>query len=126
MAKNFLTARIVKVISNDEFSHFHHGRISCIRNSKYSTINRIFLLLNWKNAQLKNRPVKVCDANYTFNKVLVVLPICSKESPIFVCPNFPKNTRIQCLLGTFNIWIKLSDTGVDLWDERVASSKLCK
>ena len=53
-------------------------------------------------------------------------PLVTKESQISICPNFPWNTRIQYLLGTFNIWIKLSDIGVNLRDERVLSSKLHK
>ena len=28
--------------------------------------------MSWKNRQLKNRPVKVCNARYTFNKVLEI------------------------------------------------------
>ena len=29
--------------------------------------------------QLKNRAVKICDARYTFNKVLGYVPIVTKE-----------------------------------------------
>ena len=36
-----------------------------------------------------------------------------------ICSNFLCNTRIQYLPGTFNIWIKLSNTGVNERDERV-------
>ena len=48
-------------------------------------------------------------------------PFVTKESQILIL-----NTRMQYLLGTFNIWIKLSDKEVNLRDERVVSSKLHK
>ena len=48
-------------------------------------------------------------------------PFVTKESQILICPNFPQNTRIQDLLGRFNVGIKLSDTEVNLRDERVVS-----
>ena len=53
-------------------------------------------------------------------------PFVTKESQILICPNFPQNTRIQCLLGTFNIWIQLSDKGLNLCNARAVSSKLHK
>ena len=67
--------------------------------------------------------MKVCNARYTFNKVLEYFPFVTEESQILIGPNFPWNNRIQCLLGTFNIWMKLSDAGVNLWDESVLFSK---
>ena len=97
------------------FHLFTIENFSCISNSKYSAINRIFLLLNWSNTLLKNRPVKVYDARYTLNlRFWGYFPFFTKELQILVFPNFPQNTNIQCLIGTFNIWIKLSDTGVNL------------
>ena len=53
-------------------------------------------------------------------------PFATKELQILICSNLPQSTRIQYLLGTFNIWIKLPDTGVNLWDKRLVSSKLHK
>ena len=65
--------------------------------------------------------MKICDERYTFYKVLGYFPFVTKESQILISPNFPRNTRIQRLLETFDTWIKWSDTGVSFW---VVSSKL--
>ena len=89
-----------------------------------SQSTEFFLLLNLKNMQLKTRAAKICDARYTFNKVLGHFPFLTKESQMLICPNFLRNTRVQCLLETFNTWIKLSDTGVNFWEKRLGSSKL--
>ena len=68
----------------------------------------------------------MCDARYTFNKVLGYFPFFTKELQMLICLNFPRNTKIQCFLETFNTWIKLSDTGVNFWEKRVISAKLHK
>ena len=41
----------------------------CISNSEYSAINRIFLV-ELQEYAIKEQSWKVCDARYTFNKVL--------------------------------------------------------
>ena len=69
---------------------------------------------------------KVCDTRYTLLIIRFWGNFGNKELQILICPNFSWNTRIQYLLGTFNIWIKLPDTGVNLWDEKVVSSKFHK
>ena len=53
-------------------------------------------------------------------------PFVAKKSQVLIFPNFPRNARILGLLETTNTWIKLSDTGVNLRDERVVSLKLHK
>ena len=46
-------------------------------------------------------------------------PFVTKEPQILIWSNFLSNTRIHYVPGTFNIWIKLSDTGVNERDEKV-------
>ena len=84
------------------------------------------MLLNLKNTQLKSRAVKICDERYTFNKIWGVFFICPKGSQMLIGPNFPWNTRIQCLLQIFNTWIKFFDTGVKFWEKRVILSSFIK
>ena len=108
------------------FRIFANVNFSCISNSKYSAINRIFLLLNWNNTHLKSRPVNVVMRDILLIRFWGCFPFVTKESQILICPNFPGNTRIWYLLGTFDIWITLSDIEVNLRDGRLVSSKLHK
>ena len=41
------------------------------------------------------------------------------ESQIWISLNRPQISRIQGSLETFNTWINFSDTGINLWSERV-------
>ena len=60
----------IKLISNEEFLPFHHVKFQLNKEQQIFHDQQNFLLLNWKNTQLKNRAVKICDARYTFNKIL--------------------------------------------------------
>ena len=51
------------------FHIFTMENFGCIRNGKYSAINRNFLLLNWNYTYLKSRPVKVCYARYCLAQI---------------------------------------------------------
>ena len=81
----------IKLILNEEFSPFHHVKFQLHNKQQIIHNQQNFLLLNWKNTQLKNRDMKICDAIYTFDKVLGHFLFVTLESQILICPNFPQS-----------------------------------
>ena len=103
--------------------HFHYAQFWLNEQQQIFYNQYIFLLLNWKNTQFKNKTMAICNERYAFNNFLEYFPSVTRASQILVCPNCPPKYQNPVFIRNIRYLGNFSGTGVNLSGERVVSLK---